>query len=79
MPLGWGPACPHWALSSRRSYLAVPQNHIPVLSPALTDGSLGDMIFFHSYKNPGLVLDIVEGEVPGPQSSRGGGLAGSTA
>ncbi|KAJ8796605.1 hypothetical protein J1605_002202 [Eschrichtius robustus] len=36
------------------------ENHIPVLSPALTDGSLGDMIFFHSYKNPGLVLDIVE-------------------
>ncbi|CAO2610978.1 Deoxyhypusine synthase [Lemmus lemmus] len=36
------------------------KNHIPVLSPALTDGSLGDMIFFHSYKNPGLVLDIVE-------------------
>ncbi|XP_011949380.1 PREDICTED: deoxyhypusine synthase [Cercocebus atys] len=35
-------------------------NHIPVFSPALTDGSLGDMIFFHSYKNPGLVLDIVE-------------------
>jgi deoxyhypusine synthase len=37
-----------------------------VLSPALTDGSLGDMIFFHSYKNPGLVLDIVEGEVLRP-------------
>ncbi|NXX25290.1 DHYS synthase, partial [Nicator chloris] len=37
-----------------------PQNKIPVLSPALTDGSLGDMIFFHSYKRPGLVLDIVE-------------------
>lgn len=37
-----------------------------MLSPALTDGSLGDMIFFHSYKRPGLVLDIVEGEwVPG--------------
>ncbi|XP_038234375.1 deoxyhypusine synthase isoform X2 [Dermochelys coriacea] len=36
------------------------ENNIPVLSPALTDGSLGDMIFFHSYKNPGLVLDIVE-------------------
>ncbi|XP_040469036.1 deoxyhypusine synthase isoform X3 [Falco naumanni] len=36
------------------------QNNIPVLSPALTDGSLGDMIFFHSYKHPGLVLDIVE-------------------
>ncbi|NWY52952.1 DHYS synthase, partial [Chionis minor] len=38
------------------------KNDIPVLSPALTDGSLGDMIFFHSYKHPGLVLDIVEGE-----------------
>ncbi|NXL71770.1 DHYS synthase, partial [Leptocoma aspasia] len=38
----------------------LPQNKIPVLSPALTDGSLGDMIFFHSYKRPGLVLDIVE-------------------
>ncbi|NWH97487.1 DHYS synthase, partial [Tichodroma muraria] len=40
------------------------KNNIPVLSPALTDGSLGDMIFFHSYKRPGLVLDIVEGECP---------------
>lgn len=40
------------------------QNDIPVFSPALTDGSLGDMIYFHSYKNPGLVLDIVEGESP---------------
>ncbi|XP_022520790.2 deoxyhypusine synthase [Astyanax mexicanus] len=36
------------------------KNGIPVFSPALTDGSLGDMIYFHSYKNPGLVLDIVE-------------------
>lgn len=33
-----------------------------MFSPALTDGSLGDMIYFHSYKNPGLVLDIVEGK-----------------
>ncbi|XP_016017566.1 deoxyhypusine synthase isoform X1 [Rousettus aegyptiacus] len=41
-------------------YYWAQKNHIPVLSPALTDGSLGDMIFFHSYKNPGLVLDIVE-------------------
>lgn len=38
------------------------QNNIPVFSPALTDGSLGDMLYFHSYKNPGLVLDIVEGK-----------------
>ncbi|XP_054616777.1 deoxyhypusine synthase isoform X1 [Dunckerocampus dactyliophorus] len=36
------------------------KNNIPVFSPALTDGSLGDMIYFHSYKSPGLVLDIVE-------------------
>ncbi|XP_067829038.1 deoxyhypusine synthase isoform X1 [Heptranchias perlo] len=36
------------------------KNNIPVFSPALTDGSLGDMIYFHSYKTPGLVLDIVE-------------------
>jgi len=36
------------------------KNAIPVYSPALTDGSIGDMIYFHSYSKPGLVLDIVE-------------------
>ncbi|KAK7478782.1 hypothetical protein BaRGS_00029993 [Batillaria attramentaria] len=36
------------------------RNNIPVFCPALTDGSLGDIMFFHSYKNPGLVVDIVE-------------------
>ncbi|KAF7332153.1 hypothetical protein MKEN_00096300 [Mycena kentingensis (nom. inval.)] len=35
------------------------KNNIPVFSPALTDGSLGDMIYFHSFRSPGLVLDIV--------------------
>jgi hypothetical protein len=35
------------------------QNDIPVFCPALTDGSLGDMLYFHSYKNPGLIIDIV--------------------
>jgi len=30
-----------------------------VISPALTDGSLGDMLFFHSFKSPGLVVDIL--------------------
>jgi deoxyhypusine synthase len=35
------------------------QNDIPVYCPALTDGSLGDMIYFHSYKNPGLIIDLV--------------------
>ncbi|CAJ0565651.1 unnamed protein product, partial [Mesorhabditis spiculigera] len=34
---------------------------IPVFCPALTDGSLGDMLYFHSVRNaPGLRLDIVE-------------------
>ena len=28
-------------------------NDIPVFCPALTDGSLGDMLYFHSYKRPG--------------------------
>ncbi|EDV28024.1 Deoxyhypusine synthase [Trichoplax sp. H2] len=36
------------------------KNNIPVFSPALTDGSIGDMIYFHSYRNPGLRIDIVE-------------------
>jgi deoxyhypusine synthase len=36
------------------------KNDIPVFCPALTDGSLGDMIYFHSYKNPGFVIDIVQ-------------------
>ncbi|KAM9313312.1 deoxyhypusine synthase-like [Gastrophryne carolinensis] len=36
------------------------KNNIPVYSPALTDGSLGDMFFFHSYTKPSLRLDIVE-------------------
>jgi deoxyhypusine synthase len=35
-------------------------NDIPVLCPALTDGSLGDMLYFHSYKRPGFILDINE-------------------
>ena len=36
------------------------KNKIPVYCPALTDGSLGDMLYFHSYKNPpGLSIDIV--------------------
>lgn len=37
------------------------KNNIPVYCPAITDGSIGDMIYFHSYRNPGLVLDIAAG------------------
>lgn len=35
------------------------QNDIPVYCPALTDGSIGDMIYFHSFRSPGFILDIV--------------------
>jgi deoxyhypusine synthase len=36
------------------------QNNIPVFCPAITDGSIGDMVYFHSYKNPGLIIDIAQ-------------------
>ncbi|KAG7359857.1 deoxyhypusine synthase-domain containing protein [Nitzschia inconspicua] len=36
------------------------KNDIPVFCPALTDGSVGDMLYFHSYKRPGFVMDIAE-------------------
>jgi hypothetical protein len=47
-------------------YLAFAQNGIPVFCPGLTDGSLGDMLYFHSFRSPGLagspglVVDIVQ-------------------
>ena len=38
----------------------IAQNNIPVFCPALTDGSLGDMIFSHTYRTEAqLVIDIV--------------------
>lgn len=36
-------------------------NKIPIFCPSLTDGSLGDMIYFHTFKNPGLIIDITQG------------------
>lgn len=36
------------------------KNNIPVFCPAITDGSLGDMLFFNSYKNSEFKLDLVE-------------------
>jgi deoxyhypusine synthase len=36
------------------------RNNIPIFCPALTDGSIGDMLYFYSYKRPGFVLDIVQ-------------------
>lgn len=39
------------------------KNKIPIFCPALTDGSLGDMMYFHSFRNPGLIIDILKGKV----------------
>ncbi|KAF5397060.1 Deoxyhypusine synthase [Paragonimus heterotremus] len=35
-------------------------NKIPVFCPGLTDGSIGDILFSHTYRSPGLRIDIVE-------------------
>lgn len=35
------------------------KNNIPVFCPALTDGSMGDMIYFFTYESPSLKIDIV--------------------
>ncbi len=40
-------------------YYWAARNGIPVFCPAITDGSIGDMLFFHSYKSPGLIVDVV--------------------
>ena len=36
------------------------KNNIPVFCPALTDGSIGDMLYFHSFKRPEFILDVVQ-------------------
>lgn len=36
------------------------KNNIPVFCPGLTDGSLGDMLYIHSIRNPGLIVDVVQ-------------------
>lgn len=35
------------------------KNQIPVYCPAITDGALGDMLFFNSYKNEDFILDVI--------------------
>ncbi|TKY44531.1 Deoxyhypusine synthase [Spatholobus suberectus] len=48
-------------INNERSYLYwAYKNNIPVFCPGLTDGSLGDMLYFHSFRNPGLIVDIVQ-------------------
>eukprot|EP00469_Lotharella_globosa_P008337 CAMPEP_0167781766 /NCGR_PEP_ID=MMETSP0111_2-20121227/6119_1 /TAXON_ID=91324 /ORGANISM="Lotharella globosa, Strain CCCM811" /LENGTH=425 /DNA_ID=CAMNT_0007672473 /DNA_START=12 /DNA_END=1289 /DNA_ORIENTATION=+ len=36
------------------------KNDIPIFCPAITDGAVGDVVFFNSYKNPGLVIDTAK-------------------
>ena len=36
------------------------KNKIPVFCPALTDGSIGDMLFFNNFRCPGFICDIVQ-------------------
>lgn len=49
------------------------KNDIPIFCPAITDGSIGDMLFFHSYKNPGLIVDVV-GDIRGMNRSATGAV-----
>ncbi|HSU73206.1 MAG TPA: deoxyhypusine synthase [Candidatus Binatia bacterium] len=41
-------------------YYWAAKHHIPVFCPALTDGSIGDIMFFFKYNQPELKLDILE-------------------
>jgi len=36
------------------------KNNIPVFCPAITDGAIGDTLFYHGFKNPGLRVDLAE-------------------
>lgn len=48
-------------INNQSSYLYwAYKNNIPVYCPGLTDGSLGDMLYFHSFRNPGLIIDLVQ-------------------
>ncbi|PON61806.1 Deoxyhypusine synthase [Trema orientale] len=48
-------------INDKSSYLYwAYKNNIPVFCPSITDGSLGDMLYFHSFRNPGLIVDLVQ-------------------
>ncbi|KAK8916711.1 Deoxyhypusine synthase [Platanthera zijinensis] len=54
-------ACLGKEINNESSYLYWAwKNGIPVFCPALTDGSIGDMLYLHSLRNPGLIIDIVQ-------------------
>ncbi|XP_020402950.1 deoxyhypusine synthase 2 isoform X1 [Zea mays] len=58
--LYWAYKKTHGNISKTDSSKKLEQNNIPVFCPALTDGSIGDMLFCHSVHSPGLVVDIVQ-------------------
>ena len=35
------------------------KNDIPVFCPAFTDGAIGDVIYFHTYRELGFIVDLV--------------------
>jgi deoxyhypusine synthase len=41
-------------------YYWAQKNKIPVFCPAITDGSIGDMIYFFKFKNPEFKIDITD-------------------
>ncbi|XP_004287516.1 PREDICTED: deoxyhypusine synthase-like [Fragaria vesca subsp. vesca] len=48
-------------INDERSYLYwAYKNNVSVYCPSITDGSLGDMLYFHSFRSPGLVVDLVQ-------------------
>ncbi|KAF2158153.1 deoxyhypusine synthase-like protein [Myriangium duriaei CBS 260.36] len=66
-PLHWTPSKVIHRLGKeindeRSVYYWAARNDIPVFCPALTDGSLGDMLYFHTFKaSPAMLrIDIVE-------------------
>lgn len=47
----------------RSIYYWCAKNDIPVYCPAITDGAIGDMMFYFNYKQEGLVCDILQGSL----------------
>lgn len=36
------------------------KNKIPVFCPAITDGAIGDVLYFYNFNNPGFIVDILQ-------------------
>lgn len=48
------------AINHKKSiYYWASKNNIPVFCPAITDGSIGDMMYFFTFKHPDFKMDIV--------------------